>query len=185
MTKNQPKCLERAQLQALLSVPNVQCVSGLRNRVMLELMARCGLRIGEVRTLKLSSIRWESGILDVRGKGAKDRCVPFHSNTAEWLQKWCDTRPEGSEWLFCTSSGTQVSPRYLQAMVKRMTRKVGLPAWVTPHTLRHTYATQLLQEGFDIRMVQELLGHENLNTTMIYTHVAQVELARRIQERQI
>lgn len=185
MSQHQPKVLERHQLSALLAVPNIKTHTGMRNRIAMELMARCGLRVSEVCDLRVDAIRWTQSVMDVRGKGSKDRCIPLHPATMELIQQWIDKRECQSAWIVCTCDGGQVSPRYLQAMIKRLCDKVGLPSWIKPHTLRHTYATQLLEEGFNIRMVQQLLGHSSVNTTMIYTHVMPVELAERIAQREL
>lgn len=185
MPKHQPKVMERGQLKALLSAPSTRTLIGKRNRVIMELMANCGLRLDEVCTVPLDSVRWSDGILCVRGKGGKDRCVPMHPKTMDLIKEYLDSRACDSEYLVSAYRGQKLCKRYVQKMIKRMAKKSCLPDWVTPHTLRHTYATQLLDEGFTIRQVQDLLGHASIQTTMIYTHVSPVELREKIVQRDI
>ncbi len=173
------------EVSALLHSPNIKAPTGLRNRVILEVMYRAGLRVSEVIRLRPSDIRWESLILEIhQGKGSKDRNVPFDQETLGWLRAWDAKRPK-SRWFFCTLKGSSVSARYIQVMVKRLARKASLQraSIITPHILRHTYATELLNDGFTIREVQELLGHSSVATTQIYTHVRPEHLAEKIIKR--
>jgi site-specific recombinase XerD len=182
--KRLPVVLDQSEVERVLKVPNIKCPTGLRNRAVLELMAGGGLRVSEVVQLKPSGIRWDSGIIEVHnGKGGRDRNVPVTSDTLGWLQAWGNRRPQGKRF-FCTLHGTPLSTRYLQAAVKRIARRAGIEnaERVSPHTLRHTYATRMLDQGFTIREVQELLGHSSVSTTMIYTHVRPKELASKIQK---
>jgi len=181
-----PRVVERDQAVALLAAPNVRCPTGLRNRAMLETMYRAGLRVGEVVNLRPGDIRWGAMVLDVRrGKGNVDRSVPFGSELAGWLRAWAERRPKGKgRRFFTTLAGGAVSSRYVQQMVKRMASRAGLEGLeVTPHVMRHTYATELLDDGFTIREVQTLLGHANVRTTQLYTHVNGVELAAKVRAR--
>lgn len=184
MTKRLPIALNRDEVRLLLAQPNVQCPTGLRNRAMLELMYGAGLRNSEARKLSPVDIRWYDGMVDVRnGKGNKDRAMPVPADTLAWLEAWRDQRPAGQRF-FCTLAGGELSARYLQAMVKRLARRAGLAGAerVTPHVLRHSYATHLLDAGFNIRKVQDLLGHSDVKTTEIYTHVNPVDLAEEIRQ---
>ena len=179
-----PVVLEEGEIEALRKVPNTRCATGLRNRAMIEAMYGAGLRVSEVVNLRPGDIRWRDGILEVhQGKGARDRNVPVNAETLGWLQAWKERRPGRSRYFFCTVQGRQISPRYIQAMVKRLAVRAGLERTekVTPHTLRHSYATHLLNSGFTIREVQELLGHSSVTTTQIYTHVRPSDLAAKIQ----
>lgn len=184
--KRLPVVLEPAEAEALLKQPNTRCPTGLRNRAMLEVMYRAGLRVSEVCKLKPRDIRWQSGLLEVRdGKGGKDRSVPVDNETIGWLRAWQAKRPK-SRWFFPTLQGKQLSPRYLQQLVKRLAHKADLERadQVTPHVLRHSYATAMLNGGFTIREVQMLLGHAALSTTMIYTHVSPRNLIEKVQNHQ-
>jgi site-specific recombinase XerD len=188
MKRTLPKIMEKADVAKLLAEPNTTCPTGLRNRAIMEVMYRAGLRVSEVCALAPRDIRWAGRELVVRqGKGAKDRVVPFGRELENWLRLWDDKRPKtanGAGPFFCTLQGGKLTPRYLQAMVKREAVAAGLDAaGVTPHVLRHTYATQLLDDGFTIREVQELLGHSNVSTTQIYTHVSPKGLREKIAAR--
>ena len=181
--KRLPIVLEKDEAEAILAVPNTGCPTGLRNRALLEVMLRAGLRNAEARHLRPGDIRWGSGILEVRdGKGGKDRSVPVDSETLGWLRAWQAKRP-GGRYFFNTLAGGELSARYLQQLIKRLAQKAGIERadQVTPHVLRHTYATHLLNSGFTIREVQQLLGHTSIQTTQIYTHVSPGDLAEKIQ----
>ena len=169
----------------MLAAPNIQAPTGLRNRVILEVMYRAGLRVSEVIKLRPSDILWESSILEIhQGKGSKDRNVPIDQETVGWMLAWDVKRPKSKSY-FCTLRCGAISARYLQAMIKRLAFNAGLQraSSVTPHVLRHTYATELLNGGFTIREVQELLGHSSVATTQIYTHVRPEHLAEKIKGR--
>jgi len=182
-----PKIMEREDVKALLAVPNTSCPTGLRNRTALELMYRAGLRVSEVTALKPGDIRWEKGEASVEhGKGDRDRVVPLDAEAVNWLRLWRKhpKHPKGAATFFCTLDGGPLSTNYLRDVVKRCARKAGLdPLAVSPHRLRHTYATELLDEGFTIREVQELLGHSSVVTTQVYTHVRPAGLAEKIRRR--
>ena len=182
-----PVVLERSDVDQLLISPSCRYPTGLRNRVVLEVLAYAGLRVSEVVALRGGDIAWDSRMLEVRGgKGGKDRVVPLRQGTVGWLTAWQACRVNrgltGTATFFCTLKGGPLSVRYLQQMVKRMAKRAGLEqaASVTPHTLRHTYATGLLDDGFNIREVQLLLGHSSVATTQIYTHVRPLVLAEKI-----
>ena len=184
--KKLPIVLEKEEAEAILAQPNTGCPTGLRNRTILEVMYRAGLRVSEVINLRPGDIRWGSGILEVRGgKGGKDRNVPVDSETLGWLRAWQGKRPGRRQRFFTTLQGKPLSARYLQQLVKRLAHKAGLERadLVTPHVFRHTYATELLNGDFTIREVQTLLGHSNVSTTQIYTHVEPRALALKIQNR--
>ena len=141
--------------------------------------------VGEVVGLRPSDIRWEAGELHLtHTKGGRHRVVPLSEETLGYLRLWTEKRPAGgTKRFFTTLRGTPVSPRYVQAMVAREAESAGIERRVHPHMLRHTYATELLDERYNIREVQELLGHANLSTTQIYTHVNLGELKEKMKQR--
>ncbi len=182
LKKRLPTVLEIHEAQKLLAVPNTRCPTGLRNRAILEVMYRGGLRVSEVVKLRAPDIRWKQGIIEVHnGKGGRDRNVPVRSETIGWLQAWGEKRPKRARFFFCTLAGKRLAVRYIQAMVERMAGRSGVQCRVSPHTLRHTYATEMLDQGFTIREVQMLLGHSSVQTTQIYTHVRPADIAAKIQ----
>ena len=182
--KRLPIVLEKDEVELLRKAPNTRCPTGLRNRAIIEIMSGAGLRVSEVVNLKPGDIRWRDGIIEVHeGKGSKDRNVPVRDETLAWLQAWREKRPKRARRFFCTLKGRPLAPRYIQAMVKRMAHRAGLERAekVTPHTLRHSYATHMLNGGFNIREVQELLGHSSISTTQVYTHVRPGGLLEKIR----
>jgi integrase/recombinase XerD len=183
MGRTLPKVIEKEEVERLLAQPNPKYPTGLRNRSILEVMYRCGLRLSEAIDLKPSHIRWKNQELLVRqGKGKKDRVVPIDGRCMLWLERWKAKRPE-STWFFCNLKGGKLQPRYLQQMMEREAQAAGLSQKVTPHMLRHTCATELLDEGFTLREVQEFLGHSSVATTQIYTHVRPKALGDKIRAR--
>jgi site-specific recombinase XerD len=173
-----PKILTQTEAYALLNEPNRRYYSPERDYLAMHLMLRTGLRVGEVVALKPEHVDLESGKITVRdGKGAKDRIVYARNGLLTDLREWMDRRPE-SEWLLPTSKGTQTSTAQLRRSVKRYAEKAGINEVerVSPHTLRHTFATRLLESCGNIRRVQAALGHSDLSTTMIYTHVTDADL---------
>jgi len=191
MAKNKlPKVLSREEISRLMAVPNPRYPTGLRNRVILQVFYRAGLRRQEVIDLVPADIDYTNNLLYIQdSKGGKDRVVPFDDETKDWLLKWKERRPE-SDYFFCTLPGKRLSPRYVLEMVYRCSEKSKVYVQngrakkkVHPHILRHTYATELLEEGFGIHEVQQLLGHSDITTTAIYAHVRPVQLAKKIRER--
>ncbi|MFM9880300.1 MAG: site-specific tyrosine recombinase XerD [Burkholderiaceae bacterium] len=182
-----PKTLSEAQVEALLSAPDVTTPLGLRDRAMLELMYASGLRVSELVTLKLHHLGLNEGVLRVTGKGSKERLVPFGEEAREWLERYlAQGRPAILQGLqthdvFVTSRGAKVGSAMTRVMfwmtVKNVARTAGVTTPLSPHTLRHAFATHLLNHGADLRAVQLLLGHADISTTTIYTHVARERLA--------
>jgi len=167
-----PTTLTTAERLALLAAPRLRAPTGHRDLCMLTLMLNAGLRASEVLHLHVHDIDWTSGQLVVReGKGKRDRMLWLNEADLELLRAWKARRPIATALLFTTLHGTPVKDRDLRAMVKRRARKVGIPKDVHPHMLRHTFATDLYRVTKDIRLVQKTLGHTDLSTTMIYTHV--------------
>jgi integrase/recombinase XerD len=181
-----PKTLGEVQVDALLSSPDVTTPLGLRDRAMLELMYASGLRVSELVTLKTLHVSLNEGVLRIMGKGSKERLVPFGEEAREWLQRYMgQARPamlgqRQTQDLFVTTSGstpgTAMSRVMFWSLVKRYAIEAGITAPLSPHTLRHAFATHLLNHGADLRAVQMLLGHADISTTTIYTHVARERL---------
>ena len=172
-----PDVLTNEEQSALLKRPNRRAPTGLRNLCMIRLMLNVGLRSSEVLNLKVNDLDWMSGKLAVRqGKGQKDRILWINEGDLELLKSWRERRPEQSDLLFITLQGRPVSDRYLRAMVARVAGKAGIEKRVHPHLLRHTFATDLYRETKNILLVQKALGHEDLSTTMLYTHIVDGEL---------
>jgi len=181
-----PKTLTEAQVEALLHAPDVDTPLGERDRTMLELMYASGLRVSELVTLKTFQVGLNDGVVRVTGKGGKERLVPFGEMAQEWLQRYLHGARfellEGrqSEDLFVTSRGPHAGQAMSRVMfwviVKQYALAAGITVALSPHTLRHAFATHLLNHGADLRAVQMLLGHADISTTTIYTHVARERL---------
>lgn len=181
-----PKTLSEAQVEALLAAPDANDPLGLRDRAMLELMYASGLRVSELVGLKTLHVSLNESVLRVLGKGSKERLVPYGQIAGEWLTHYLQqARPEllqgrQSEALFVTSAGPKAGTGMSRVMfwnlVKRYAVQAGITAPLSPHTLRHAFATHLLNHGADLRAVQMLLGHADISTTTIYTHVARERL---------
>ena len=175
-----PKVLTPTEQQALLAKFDRRFASAVRNLLAVRLMLECGLRCGEVVAVRPEHVDLATCRLLVReGKGAKDRVVWFSDDLRNLIVRWLERRPD-SEWLLCTRHGTQVNTRYLRELVKRKASAAGIPEGdrVSPHSLRHSFATDLLRSTKNIRLTQKALGHASLATTMIYTHVADEELEK-------
>jgi integrase/recombinase XerD len=177
-----PKSLSEAQVEALLAAPDVAKPLGLRERAMLELLYACGLRVSELVTLKSVQVGLAEGCLRVTGKGSKERLVPFGEEAHAWLQRYlAQARAvilggQASDALFVTARGGAMTRQMFWKLVKAHALKAGIDAPLSPHTLRHAFATHLLNHGADLRAVQMLLGHADISTTTIYTHVARERL---------
>lgn len=172
-----PDILTDEEQKALLKQPNPRYLTGLRNLCLMRTMLDVGLRAREALNLTTRDVDWMSGKLFVRlGKGKKDRVVWLNEEGLDLLRKWKTKRPVQGELLFCTLKGGPIRDNYLREMVKRYSQKARIPKHVHPHTLRHTFASDLYRESKNIRLVQKALGHADLSTTMIYTHVVDEEL---------
>ena len=177
-----PKTLSEAQVEALLAAPDVATPLGLRDRTMLELMYASGLRVSELVTLKSVHLSLTEGALRITGKGAKERLVPFGEEARVWLERYlADARGEilqgqTSDALFVTARGGPMTRQMAWKLVKAHALRGGVQVPLSPHTLRHAFATHLLNHGADLRAVQMLLGHADISTTTIYTHVARERL---------
>lgn len=172
------------EMIALLDSIDTSTVLGRRNKAMLELMYASGLRCSEVVELTLSQIHFSRQLLLIHGKGRKDRYVPFHDYAREWLEKYIEEdRPElmavthqTHDFVFVNKNGKKLTNRGVENIVNRVTQQFDATKQVHPHTFRHSFATHLLEQGVDIRVVQELLGHANLSTTQVYTHITNQHL---------
>lgn len=187
-----PKTLSEAQVEALLAAPDTGIPLGLRDRAMLELMYASGLRVSELVTLRTFHVGLNDHVLRITGKGDKERLVPFGAEAARWLRAYLDEgRPQilagqQSEDLFVTARGSRAGEAMTRVMfwglVKKYARQAGIMAPLSPHTLRHAFATHLLNHGADLRAVQMLLGHADISTTTIYTHVARERLKAIVEQ---
>ncbi|MFM2402284.1 MAG: hypothetical protein RL223_164 [Pseudomonadota bacterium] len=183
-----PRTLSEAQVEALLAAPAVDEPLGLRDRAMLELLYASGLRVSELVELASVRLSLDEGVVRVIGKGAKERLVPFGGEASQWLQRYlADARSvilkgRHSDALFVTARGSAMTRQMFWTLIKRHAQKAGIHAPLSPHTLRHAFATHLLNHGADLRAVQLLLGHADISTTTIYTHVARERL-RQLHER--
>jgi integrase/recombinase XerD len=177
-----PKSLSEAQVEALLGAPDVDKPLGLRDRAMLELLYASGLRVSELVTIKTVQVGLAEGCLRVTGKGSKERLVPFGEEAHTWLRRYiADARAEilhgqSSDALFVTARGGAMTRQMFWKLIKAHALRAGIDAPLSPHTLRHAFATHLLNHGADLRAVQMLLGHADISTTTIYTHVARERL---------
>ena len=177
-----PKTLSEAQVEALLGAPDTTTSLGLRDRTMLELMYASGLRVSELVLLKSVELGMNEGVLRVTGKGSKTRLVPFGEEARVWLNRYLEEARRTilggqiSDALFVTARGGAMTRQMFWILVKKYTLQAGIHAPLSPHTLRHAFATHLLNHGADLRVVQLLLGHADISTTQIYTHVARERL---------
>ena len=175
-----PEVLSVEEMERLLEQPDPQTRLGLRDRAILELMYATGLRVSETRGLRPLDFDPQTGILKIRGKGDKERFVPVHHVAQDWLQTYLDqARPAlkpVEEALFLNRSGTALSRQGLWKMVKRYAQKACIRRAISPHAIRHSFATHLLEGGADLRSVQLLLGHADISATEIYTHVQESRL---------
>jgi integrase/recombinase XerD len=179
-----PKVLSEEQITTLLNTPDTDQALGLRDRTMLELMYASGLRVSEIVSLKTVALGLNEGVVRVvNGKGGKERLVPFGAEAGEWLRRYLhDARPVLLEGKTCQEvfigrhTGSGLTRQAFWAIIKRYAQLSGIKVALSPHTLRHAFATHLLNHGADLRVVQLLLGHADISTTQIYTHVARERL---------
>lgn len=177
-----PKSLTEADVEALLNAPNAGQPLGLRDRAMLETLYATGLRVSELVGLKLSGLSLDMGVVRVLGKGGKERLVPLGDEAADWLKRYLgEGRPQllggkVSDAVFVTQRGGAMTRQAFWYLIKRHAIQGGVAKPLSPHTLRHAFATHLLNHGADLRVVQMLLGHADISTTQIYTHIARERL---------
>ena len=177
-----PKTLSEAQVESLINAPDVNTALGLRDRAMLELIYACGLRVTELVGLKTIEVSLSDAVLRVFGKGSKERMVPMGEHACDWILRYLkQARPElmkarVADALFVTARGDGMTRQMFWVIVKKYALIADIHAPLSPHTMRHAFATHLLNHGADLRVVQMLLGHADISTTQIYTHVARERL---------
>ncbi len=175
-----PEYLSVEDIERLFSIPDVSQEIGLRNRAILELLYACGLRVSELLDLEFKDIDFNSRILTCYGKGSKVRKIPIGKSAAEWLKKYLALRKKKetkTEKIFVSSQGKPLTRQEVFLFVKEYGRKIGIPD-ISPHTLRHCFATHLVQNDADLFSVQRMLGHANVSTTQIYTHLRKSDLQK-------
>lgn len=177
-----PAVLTINEVDDLLAVPDVEKPLGIRNKAMLELMYATGLRVSELVHLKLTDLHLDLAMLQTIGKGDKERIIPMGEVAIDWLKTYLrDSRPkllkgQQSETVFLNDHGRPISRQGVWLLIKNLVRAAGIQKDVSPHTLRHSFATHILENGADLRIVQELLGHSDISTTQIYTHISKKRL---------
>jgi len=175
--KKLPSTLTLGEVEALLKAPDIRDLMGLRDRACLELMYATGMRVSELVNLKMDDLNMEVGFVKCFGKGSKERIVPFGSKAREYVGRYIEkARPvflkkRISNFLFLSRLGRPMSRQAFWKTIKKYARLAGIKKDITPHTLRHSFATHILERGADLRVVQEMLGHADISTTQIYTHV--------------
>lgn len=178
-----PRTLSERQVETLLAMPDVDTSFGLRDRSMLEVLYATGLRVSELVGLQVYSVALAEGLVRVMGKGSKERLVPLGEEAVEWLRRYLQTARtdllggKASDAVFVSRRGAAMSRQMFWRLIKHYATLAGIPAQrISPHTLRHAFATHLLNHGADLRVVQSLLGHADISTTQVYTHVARERL---------
>ena len=177
-----PKSLTESDVEALLAAPGVDTPLGLRDKAMLEMLYASGLRVSELVSLTAVQLSQEMGVVRILGKGSKERLVPVGEEALDWVRRYtARARPlllghRPSDALFVTARSAPMTRQAFWQLIKRYARRAGIGAQISPHTLRHAFATHLLNHGADLRVVQMLLGHADISTTQIYTHVARERL---------
>ncbi|WP_379953025.1 site-specific tyrosine recombinase XerD [Dokdonia sp. R78006] len=184
-----PDTLAEEEIDALISAINLSTPQGERNRAMLETLYSCGLRVTELISLKLSDLYFEEGFINVIGKGDKQRFVPISEHTQKYIDIYrneirthIDVKPEHVDILFLNRRGRQLTRAMIFTIIKDLAVKAGIKKSISPHTFRHSFATHLLQNGADLRSIQQMLGHESITTTEIYMHVDRSDLARVMEQ---
>lgn len=177
-----PKTLTEEDVEALLMAPDTSSLLGLRDRVLFEVLYATGLRVSELVELQLNQVNLQQGVIRVTGKGNKERLVPLGEEAISWLSKYLTQaradllKGQVSDALFVTKRGGAMTRQAFWYLIKRYAIQANIESTISPHTLRHAFATHLLNHGADLRVVQMLLGHSDLSTTQIYTHVAKARL---------
>jgi integrase/recombinase XerD len=177
-----PRSLSEAEVESLLAAPAVADALGYRDRTMLEVLYATGLRVSELVNLKVGAVNMNQGVIRVVGKGNRERLIPLGEEAVRWLKAFIlGARSDilldrTTDFLFPTRRGDRMTRQAFWHIIKRYARKSGVDRELSPHTLRHAFATHLLNHGADLRVVQMLLGHSDLSTTQIYTHVARERL---------
>ena len=182
LPRSLPKTLSEAEVEALLAAPAVETAQGVRDRAMLETLYASGLRVSELVGLKVAQVSLQMGVVRVLGKGAKERLTPLGEEAVAWIDRYQREARAAllagrkADALFVTARGGPMTRQGFWLLVKRHARAAGIRIEISPHTLRHAFATHLINHGADLRVVQMLLGHADISTTQIYTHVARERL---------
>jgi len=182
LPRSLPKSLNEDEVIALLNAPNIAEPTGLRDRAMLELLYACGLRVSELVGVKVTEVSLSDGVVRITGKGSKTRLVPMGEEAVDWISRYLnEARPNIlqkrlCDVLFVTNRGDAMTRQAFWYLIKRYALLAGINKHMSPHVLRHAFATHLLNHGADLRVVQMLLGHSDISTTQIYTHVARERL---------
>lgn len=182
LPRSLPKSLNEVEVVALLNAPNLNEPVGVRDRAMLELLYACGLRVSELVSIKTTEVSVSDSVVRVTGKGSKTRLVPMGEEAADWISRYLKKdravilQKRLSDALFVTNRGEAMTRQAFWYLIKRYALLAGITKHMSPHVLRHAFATHLLNHGADLRVVQMLLGHSDISTTQIYTHVARERL---------
>ena len=188
LPRSLPKSLSEEEVESLLAAPNVSTAQGLRDRAMLETLYATGLRVSELVGLKNVQLSLDTAVVRILGKGSKERLVPLGQESVAWIERYQrDARPgllgaRKSDALFVTARGTPMTRQAFWALVKRHAATADVRHPISPHTLRHAFATHLINHGADLRVVQLLLGHADISTTQIYTHVLEERLKSLVRD---
>ena len=181
-SKTLPKSLNEEEVENLLNAPNIYQDQGLRDRAMLELLYACGLRVTELVSILLTELSMNDGVIRITGKGNKTRLVPLGEEAMSWINKYLThardqiLKEKKSKFLFVTNRGEAMTRQTFWHIIKKYAFAAGIKKSISPHVLRHAFATHLLNHGADLRVVQMLLGHSDISTTQIYTHIAKERL---------
>jgi integrase/recombinase XerD len=182
LPRSLPKSLTEEDVESLLAAPNVDDAQGLRDKAMLETLYASGLRVTELVSMNVAQVSQDMGVVRIIGKGSKERLVPLGEEALSWIRRYlADARPQilngrRTDALFVTARGEPMSRQAFWYLIRRYSAQAALGKPISPHTLRHAFATHLLNHGADLRVVQMLLGHADISTTQIYTHVARERL---------
>ena len=182
LPRSLPKSLNEEEVIALLNAPNIAEAAGLRDRAMLELLYACGLRVSELVGVKVTEVSVSDGVVRITGKGSKTRLVPMGEEAVDWISRYLSEARSAilqkrlCDALFVTNRGEAMTRQAFWYLIKRYALLAGINKHMSPHVLRHAFATHLLNHGADLRVVQMLLGHSDISTTQIYTHVARERL---------
>jgi integrase/recombinase XerD len=182
LPRSLPKSMTEEDIERLLAAPDVETALGLRDKAMLEALYASGLRVSELVSVGVAQVSQDMGVVRIVGKGSKERLVPLGEEALAWIRRYvAQARPEildgkRTDALFVTARGESMTRQAFWHLIRRYAAKAGLSKLISPHTLRHAFATHLLNHGADLRVVQLLLGHADISTTQIYTHVARERL---------
>ena len=179
-----PDTLSEEEVDLIIAAVDLSKPQGERNRAMLETLYACGLRVSELVSLKLSDLYFEEGFISVKGKGDKQRFVPISTHTQKYITIYCSQvrshstpQPDSVDIVFLNRRGKYLTRAMVFTIIKNLVQEVGIKKTISPHTFRHSFATHLLQNGADLRSIQQMLGHESITTTEIYTHIDRSQLA--------